>query len=103
MGVKLFYLRGNWKTKLSYEVANQTFKSTSSSVMGLNEWIHLVGVRESTHTKLFMNGSLVSQNVGSSGSVNETGRNLYFGKYRDSNSIFSNISILLSSLQLQMP
>ena len=61
--------------------------------MGLNEWIHLVGVRESTHTKLFMNGSLVSQNVGSSGSVNETGRNLYFGKYRDSNSIFSNISI----------
>ena len=76
------------KPNFSYEVANQTFKSTSSSVMGLNEWIHLVGVRESTHTKLFMNGSLVSQNVGSSGSVNETGRNLYFGKYRDSNSIF---------------
>ena len=40
-----------------------------------------------------MNGSLVSQNVGSSGSINETGRDLYFGKYRDSNSIFSNISI----------
>ena len=81
------------KPNFSYEVANQTFKSTSSSVMGLNKWIHLVGVRESTHTKLFMNGSLLSQNVGSSGSVNETGRNLYFGKYRDSNSIFSNISI----------
>jgi formylglycine-generating enzyme required for sulfatase activity len=81
------------KPNFSYEVANQRFKSTSSSVMGLNEWIHLVGVRESNHTKLFMNGSLISQNVGSSGSVNETGRNLYFGKYRDSNSIFSNISI----------
>ena len=81
------------KPNFSYEVANQTFKSTSSSVMGLNEWVYLVGVRESTHTKLFMNGSLVSQNVGSSGSINETGRDLYFGKYRDSNSIFSNISI----------
>ena len=81
------------KPTFRMEVANQTFKSTSSSVMGLNEWIHLVGVRESTHTKLFMNGSLVSQNVGSSGSINETGRDLYFGKYKDSNSIFSNISI----------
>ena len=81
------------KPSFWYEVANQSFKSVSPSVMGLNEWIHLVGVRESTHTKLFMNGSLVSQNVGSSGSINETGRDLYFGKYKDSNSIFSNISI----------
>ena len=43
-----------------YEVANQSFKSVSPNVIGLNEWIHLV---ESVKVpmKLFMNGSLVSK------------------------------------------
>jgi formylglycine-generating enzyme required for sulfatase activity/N-acetylneuraminic acid mutarotase len=78
---------------LSVEISNQSKSAISPDIFGLNQWSNLIGVHDGSKIILYMDGVKVAENLDAIGIVNETGSNLFFGKYRDSNPIFSNISI----------
>ena len=78
---------------LSVEISNQYKSAISPDIFGLNQWSNLIGVHDGSKMILYMDGAKVAENLDATGIVNETGSNLFFGKYRDSNPIFSNISI----------
>ena len=78
---------------ISVEISNQLKSAMSPDMFGLNQWSNLIGVHDGSKMMLYMDGVKVAENLDAIGIVNETGSNLFFGKYRDSNPIFSNISI----------
>ena len=77
----------------SVEIGNTNHKSVKPSYFNIGEWAQITGVRKDTDLYLYFNGNEVSKKENVIGSINETGRNLNFGKYRESDPIFSHISI----------
>ncbi len=74
------------------EISNQNMLAIAPSVLAINIWVHLVGVYEGTKSNLYLDGIKIAE-INANGTLNETGANLLFGKYRPSSPIFSNISI----------
>ena len=77
----------------SVEIGNTYHKSVKPSYFNIDQWAQITGVRKDTDLYLYFNGNEVSKKENVVGLINETGRKLNFGKFRDSNPIFAHISI----------
>ena len=81
---------------LSVEISNQSKSAISPDIFELNQWSNLIGVHDGSKMILYMDGAKVAENLDATGIVNETGSNLFFGKYRDSNPIFLIFQLMMS-------
>ena len=81
------------QANFSVEIGNTLHKSVDPTYFNIGQWAQITGVRKGTDLYLYFNGNEVSKEGNVTGSVNETGRNLVFGKYRDLNPFFAHISI----------
>ncbi len=65
----------------SIESGSTSYRAEGLSPVNLNEWYHLVGVRDGDYIKYFINGELQSQTYVGTASVNDiSGMDMYFGK-----------------------
>ena len=55
--------------------------------------MQLAGVRDGQNLRLYLDGQLIGEETGAAGAVNNTGRNLFFGRFKDVGPIYSHISI----------